>query len=272
MPATEETRAQVVQPMPADYRPAPGLLAGRTILVTGATGGLGAAAALGCGRLGATIVLLGRDVPALERVYDRIVEAGAPQPAIYPIDLAGAKWSDYAALAKKCMETFGKLDGLVVAAAHFRAFMPLSQMPPSEWAAAVQVNLTAAYALTAYCVPLLQRSPDASAVFIIDGDGEAPRAYSGAYGVTKYALRGMAHLWAEELAFRTHMRFNCYDPGPMRTRQRERGYPSEGADAAPPPETAIPPLLWLLGPDSHGRTGEDFRNPAAGPTARVNGG
>ncbi|HEX7380528.1 MAG TPA: SDR family NAD(P)-dependent oxidoreductase [Nevskiaceae bacterium] len=266
MSVPEPSPVRPAHPMPADYHPTPGLLAGRTILVTGASGGLGAASALACAKLGATTILLGRDVPALERVYDRIVQASAPQPAIYPMDLAGAKWSDYAALAKKCREAFGRLDGLVAAAAHFRAFMPLSQMPPGEWAAAVQVNLTAAYALTAHCVPLLQKSFDASAVFVVDGDGEAPRAYSGAYGVTKYALRGMAHLWAEELAFRTHMRFNCYDPGPMRTQQRARGYPSEGADAIPPPEAAVPPLMWLLGPESRGLTGEDFRNPAAGPS------
>ena len=79
---------------PDGYRPAADLLAGRVILVTGAGDGLGKAAALALAEHGATVVLLGRKVRPLERVYDAIEQAGGPQPAIYPLNLEGAAPQD----------------------------------------------------------------------------------------------------------------------------------------------------------------------------------
>ena len=84
--------------IPAGYTPATDLLKDRVILITGASGGVGSAAALACARHGASVVLLGRNVKKLEKVYDAIVGAGLPQPAIYPMNLAGATWNDLAEL------------------------------------------------------------------------------------------------------------------------------------------------------------------------------
>ncbi len=87
-----------------DYQPAPNLLAGRTILVTGAGDGIGRAAAMAFAAHAATVVLLGKTIPKLEAVYDAIVAAGGPEPAIYPLHLEGATPRDYEALATKLEE------------------------------------------------------------------------------------------------------------------------------------------------------------------------
>lgn len=247
------------QTLPSRYVPKARLLAERVILVTGANGGLGCATALACAGLGATVILLGRNVSRLEALYDRIEQSGGAQPAIYPMDLAGASWNDYDTLAGKLEETFGRLDGIVHAAAHFKAFMPLSQLPPEEWIESLQVNLTAPYALTAQCLPLLEKSDDASVVFISTATARTPRAYFGAYGITKYAQEGLLQSWAQELEFKKdRLRLNSYDPGPMRTRLRRRGYPQEDPADLQAPEAAVPALLWLLGPDSRGVSGRSF--------------
>src|SRR5690554_7730391 len=68
-----------------DYVAPADLLAGRTILVTGAGDGIGRAAALAYARHGATLILLGRTLAKLEKVYDEIEVFGGPQPAIYPL-------------------------------------------------------------------------------------------------------------------------------------------------------------------------------------------
>jgi len=65
-----------------DYQPAPNLLENRIVLVTGAGDGIGRAAALSYAQHGATVILLGRTIAKLERVYDEIEAAGGPQPAI----------------------------------------------------------------------------------------------------------------------------------------------------------------------------------------------
>ena len=75
-------------------------LKGRVILVTGAHGGLGAAASVACARAGATVVLLGRKVPRLTRVYDAVAAAG-PEPLLYPLDLEGASADDNTEMAER---------------------------------------------------------------------------------------------------------------------------------------------------------------------------
>ncbi|MBL6751165.1 MAG: SDR family NAD(P)-dependent oxidoreductase [Nevskia sp.] len=243
--------------MPAGYAAAAGLLRERVILVTGAGDGLGRAAALGCAAHGATVVLLGRTVKKLEQVYDAIEALeGAPKPAIYPMNLAGATWAEHEELAATVERELGRLDGIVHCAAHFRAFMPLADETPRDWVEGLQVNLTAAYTLTRVCLPLLRRAPDASVVFLSDAAGRQAKAYRGAFGVAKYAIEGLARSWALELeSTQPNIRINTYDPGPLRTALRLRGYPGEEIASAPLPETAVPDLLYLLGPDSRGISG-----------------
>ncbi|MDR3417322.1 MAG: SDR family NAD(P)-dependent oxidoreductase [Nevskia sp.] len=244
--------------IPPDYQPAGRLLQDRVILVTGASGGFGAAAAVECARRGAGVVLLGRNVKKLEKVYDAIEAEGGAQPAIYPVNLAGATWNDLSELIATIEREYGRLDGMVHAAAHFTVFSPLSDVAPRDWMEGLQVNLTAPYTLTRLALPLLAKSPDSSVVFLTDPSGHDNKAYRGAFGVAKYALEGMARSWALELEPYPQLRLNAYDPGPLRTFLRLKGYPGEDAQSVPVPETAIPGLMYLLGPDSRGQSGFRF--------------
>ncbi|MEO1898784.1 MAG: SDR family NAD(P)-dependent oxidoreductase, partial [Methylococcales bacterium] len=81
------------------------------ILITGAGGGLGSIAALTLAQQGAHIVLLDKSIPKLEKTYDAIVKSGAPQPALYPFDIAGANEVQYEELAVKLDKTYGSLQG-----------------------------------------------------------------------------------------------------------------------------------------------------------------
>ncbi|HVT36498.1 MAG TPA: SDR family NAD(P)-dependent oxidoreductase [Nevskiaceae bacterium] len=242
-------------PIPVNYQPAPALLAGRAILITGAGDGLGRAAAVACARAGATVVLLGRTVAKLEKTYDLVEADNAPKPAIYPLNLAGASFKDYQELAITLEKEIGRLDGLVHCAAHFKQYAPLADLDPREWVESLQVNLTAAQALTQACMPLLARAPDASVVFVSDESGRKAKPFQGAYGISKAAIEQLMIMWALEMKNRPTVRFNSYDPRPMRTALRARGYASEVVEKLPPPEAAVPGLLWLLGPDSAGVSG-----------------
>lgn len=242
--------------IPQDYVAPADLLAGRAVLITGAGDGLGRATALACARHGATTVLAGRTVAKLEKVYDEIKAAGGAEPAIYPINFAGATWNDYEQLAATLEREFGQLDGLVHCAAHFKGFGPLSDADPRDWIETLQVNLTAPFSLTRHCLPLLEKSGAASIVFVSDACGRRGKAYSGAYGVSKFALEGLMQTWAQELESAARVRVNSLDPGPMATGLRRKGFTE--AVGGRDPALAANGVLWLLGAGSRPASGQAF--------------
>jgi NAD(P)-dependent dehydrogenase (short-subunit alcohol dehydrogenase family) len=244
--------------VPAGYLPAADLLRDRVILVTGASGAFGSAAAVACARSGARMILLGRNVKKLEKVYDAVETERSGAASIYPMDLAGATWNDMAELMTVIEREFGRLDGLVHAAAHFTVFSPLADVAPRDWMEGLQVNLTAPYTLTRLALPLLLQGTDASVVFLTDPSGRDNKAYRGGFGVAKYSLEGMARSWALELEPHPQLRINAYDPGPLRSFLRVKGFPGEDPQSLPSPESTVPGLLYLLGADSRGRSGLRF--------------
>lgn len=235
--------------IPSDYQPPADLLNGRVILITGAGGGLGRALARACAAHGATVVLLGRTVKKLERVYDQIVNAGHPEPAIYPMNLEGATWKDYQDLAETLEREFGRLDGLVHNAALFDSLKPLAEISAPDWLKTLHVNLNAPYFMTQQCLPLLSQTEHARVIFVTDEIGPQGQAFWGAYGVAKAGLASLASMWEKELKS-SQIRFLQYDPGPLKTQLRELAFPAEASHIAQPPESVTSDFLYLLGPDS----------------------
>jgi NAD(P)-dependent dehydrogenase (short-subunit alcohol dehydrogenase family) len=234
--------------------PAADSMRDRVVLVTGATGGLGRATALAAAKAGATTILLGRKVRALETVYDEIVGLGAPTPAIYPMDLSGAAPQDYVDLATAVQVQCGRLDALVHAAAHFDTLQPFEQQAPEEWQRALQVNVTAPFLLTRACLPLLRDAPDAAIVFVFDDPARTGRAFWGGYGVAKHALQGLASIVHEETES-SRVRTHAVLPGPMRTALRRAAYYGEDTLAQPGPDAAAAAIAWLVGADGHAARG-----------------
>jgi len=243
------------EPMHADYRPADDILEDRVILVTGAGDGIGRAAARAFAAHGATIVLLGKTVAKLESVYDEIEAAGGPEPAIYPMHLEGASPHDYQELAHVIDVNFSQLDGILHNAANLPYLSRIKDYEPDDWLKVLQVNLNAPFLMTQACLPLLERSQDASVIFTTDEAGRHGKAFWGAYGVSKFAIEGLSQILAAELE-KSHIRVNCIDPGPTRTALRKRAFPGEDNAALKAPDALAPLYLWAIGPDSRGTTGQ----------------
>ena len=233
-------------------------LAERVILVTGAGGGLGSALAQACARLGASVVLSGRNVKKLEAVYDGIVAAGGPRPSIAPLDLERADASHYGALADAVLNEYGRLDGLVHAAAALGELAPIDHYDPVTWLKVMHVNVNASFIVTQALLPMLRLSPDASVVFTTSGVSVRGRAFWGAYAASKFAVEGLMQVLADELDTTTHVRVNSVNPGKMRTAMRAKAFPGELPDTLPMPADTLAPFLYLLGPDARGVTGRRF--------------
>lgn len=240
------------------YQPSPDLLAGRTLLITGAGDGLGRAAALACARHGATVILLGRSQKKLETVYDIIERESLAAPLLMPVDLATARLSDFEQIASAIDHKFGRLDGVLHSAALLGNLAPLALYDLDVWIQVMQVNLNAPYLLTRACLPVLKKAGDASVVFTTSEVARAGRAYWGAYAAAGAALENLARTWADELAGSTNIRVNTLDPGAVRTALRARAYPGEDPASLPTPEERMPMYLYLMGPDSRAMTGQSL--------------
>lgn len=201
---------------------APRALDQRVILVSGAHGGLGSAAAAACARAGATVVLLGRKLPKLNRVYDAVAQAGA-EPLLYPLDLEGASPDDYAELADRLRVELGHLDGVLHCAVEFKGLTPLEHTDPAAFARVMHVNLTAPWWLSQACLPLLRQAQDAALVFALDDLERVGQPYWGAYGIAQHGLAAMVGILHAELAS-SSVRVSALQPGPMRTGLRSRAY------------------------------------------------
>ena len=242
-----------------DYTSPIALLKDKIILVTGAGDGIGRVAALTYASYGATVVLLGRTTTKLESVYDEIIASGAPEPGIAPMDLATATPDEIQKLAEVMEQQYGRLDGLLHNAAILGERVPVEHYDINTWMKVMQVNLHAVFLLTRIFMPLLRQSSSASLLFSSSGVGTTPRAYWGAYSVSKYALEGLAKLLMEELENASHIRVNILNPGGTRTSMRATAYPNEDPATLKAPEDLMPLYLYLMGNDSEHIKGETLQ-------------
>ncbi len=244
--------------IPKNFAPTPDLLADRVVLITGATSGLGRALALECARVGASVILCGRNPAKLERVYDEIEALGAPQPAIATLDLANATAAEYDGLANTIGGEFGRLDGLVHCAGLLGDRMMLEQYDVPTWCRVLHVNLTAPFILTQVLLPHLRRSTDASVVFVSSGVVHNSRPFWGAYAVAKTGLESVRSMWSQELEGEPNLRINSVNPGRMRTPMRAAAYPAEDPNTLPAPAAVTGPFVYLLSGQGRGTSGGYF--------------
>lgn len=253
--AAPKAACDIGAPAPALARRA---LADRVVLVVGAHGGLGRAAALAAANAGARVVLLGRKVPKLNRVFDAIVAgkpADVPDPVSYPLDLEGASPDDYTALVERIGAAYGRLDGVLLCAADFRGLTPLEHTDPAALARAIHVNLTARAWLAHACLPMLKSAPDAALVFLLDAAARTSGAYWGGYGLAQAATSALVSMLHAELA-NSSVRVSALQPGPMRTALRAMAYVEESDRVAVDPACYAEACVTLLSPDGAAHRGQ----------------
>lgn len=237
------------------YNPTADLLANKTILVTGAGDGIGRQAALSYAEHGATVILLGRTVKKLEAVYDQIVDADCPQPAIVPLDMKGATKQHYTDMCRTIEDQFGHLDGILHNAAALGVLSPLEHISESTWNEVIQVNVTAHFLMTQALIPVLRKAQKASVVFTSSGVATKGKAFWGAYAVSKFASQGLMETIADEYE-NTNIRFNSINPGPTKTRMRSKAYPGADLNELAKPLDIMPTYLYLMGDDSAQLSGQ----------------
>ncbi len=221
-------------------------LEGRLALVTGASRGIGAATAEALAGAGAHVILTARDTADLEAVEDRIHDAGGAA-TIAPLDLI--EGDAIARLASAIGERWDALDFLVLNAATLGTLTPVAQIDGKEFNRVLTLNLLAQQALIAAFDPLLRMSDAGRLIAVTSSVAERPRAYWGAYSVSKAALETLVRTYADETANVSPIRVAIVDPGATATRMRARAFPGEDPSTLKTPETVATAILDLVQKD-----------------------
>jgi NAD(P)-dependent dehydrogenase (short-subunit alcohol dehydrogenase family) len=221
-------------------------LDGRITLVTGASRGIGYAAAKALAAAGSHIIALARTQGGLEALDDEIKEAGGTC-SLVPMDLREADNIDR--LGGLLNERYGRLDGLFCNAGVLGDITPANHVTPKDWMQILDVNMTAPYRLIRSLDPLLRESDAGRAVFVTSSVARAPRAYWGAYAASKAGMEVFVRSWAEEIEQITNIRANLLNPGGTDTQMRAKAVPGEDRSTLPKPSDLAPLIVEMLSPD-----------------------
>lgn len=229
-----------------NFTTSPTALKDRVILVSGAGDGIGRAVALCYAAHGAQVILLGKTQAKLEKVYDDILAAGGPTPALLPFNLENSCEADYQKLADVIDENCHRLDGLVHCAGLLGDITLMEHYAPNVWQKIMQVNVNGAFFLTHAVLPLMKQSEHASIIFTSSSVGRKGRAHWGAYAVSKFAIEGLMQVLADEYAATGRVQVNSINPGATRTSMRASAYPAEDPTTLPNPTDITGAYLYLM--------------------------
>lgn len=181
----------------------------RTIIVTGASKGLGVSMAEECARQGAQVVLAARSLPELEAVTARIRGEGGTAQCVQT-DMS--RPSDLDGLVEKALAAFGRIDGLVNNAG-VNYVKPFLEIDPAEWRRVLDVDLTGSFLLTQLCARQMHKQGGGgSIVQIASVHTHASLAGAAPYDAAKHGMVGFSKAAAVELA-PFGIRVNILSPG-----------------------------------------------------------
>jgi NAD(P)-dependent dehydrogenase (short-subunit alcohol dehydrogenase family) len=214
----------------------------RIALITGASRGIGRAAAVALGGAGYHVICVARTVGGLEETDDAVKAAGGAATLV-PLSLKDFEALDR--LGASIFERWGRLDAFFGNAGVLGALTPLTHLEPKIYDELVAVNITANWRLIRSLDPLLRRSDAGRVLFASSSLARKPRAYWGGYAMSKAALESLALTYAAECG-ETNIRVNILNPGPMRTAMRAKAMPGEDPSSLPAPEEVAPLIVEML--------------------------
>ena len=199
-------------------------------LVTGSTSGIGREIALQLSQKNFHILLTGKDKNKLEKIHDEIAQHKGSS-SIYMLDLKDHDGIDR--LGFEIFKRFKVIDILILNAGVLGTLGPLHHQNADEFQEVININLIANFRLIRSLDSMLKaKNSKGIALIISSGVANNPRAYWGAYAISKSALENMAKIWAAE-NIKTNLKINIINPGATRTKMRASAVPGEDPNSNP---------------------------------------
>lgn len=170
-----------------------GSLEGKTILVAGASSGMGRATAVMAGRMGAQVALVGRRQAELDAAAADIGEGNA-------ITIVGDATSagDMAAAAQSTLQQYGRIDALINCVGTNIRERALTVLSGESWRSVIESNLTVGFNLTQAVLPAFRQQSDGLIIHVASSAAKKPDLSGAAYQAAKAGIVGLAHATMEE--------------------------------------------------------------------------
>ena len=220
--------------------------ASRVALVTGASRGIGYAAALALAKAGVEIIATARTIGGLEELDDDISALGG-KATLVPMDLADRP--AMSKLAGVIHERWGKLDIMVANAGVLGVLTPASHMDEETWDEVMDINLSSIWRMIRVFDPLLRLSPAGRAILMTSSAADGGSyPYWSAYAASKAGLEALGKCWAAEVSS-TPLKVNILNPGGVATRMFASAYPGADLTSMTQPEDIGPAFVTLTAED-----------------------
>jgi len=170
-------------------------IAGKVVVITGASSGLGHAAARHLASQGALVVLGARRVDRIQALADEITHAGGQALAV-PTDVT--RRADVQRLADMAVQRFGRLD-VIINNAGVMPHSPLERLKVEDWERMIDVNLKGVLYGIAAALPQMQRQRSGHIINISSVAGHKVRPGSAVYAATKHAVRTISEGLRQEV-------------------------------------------------------------------------
>ena len=183
----------------------------KTVIITGASAGVGAACARTFAALKAKLVLVARGEEALNAIADEL----RPHCEVLTVVMNVSNNEECLALLEKAESTFGAVH-VVVNNAGMHSRGDLEKVPVADVAAMVDINMRAPLLLSAAAIPYLRRAGEGAIVNVGSLAGRAPLQGAATYSATKAGLRAFTYALADELRD-SGISVGVISPGPIDT-------------------------------------------------------
>ena len=218
----------------------------KNILITGASKGIGRSLAVNLSKHKANVILLARNEDLLDSLYDEIKEKYNTNPMIIGCDLSQFEEDEAQEIANVVSKNYKCLDALINNASILKKMSSINDYDLKSWKKVLNVNLTSAFLLSKYLMPLMMDSKLPRIIFTSSGVANKGKAYWGAYSVSKAGIKNLSEILNDELNSLTNFKVFNFNPKETRTEMRALAYPAENPSSVKAPDELINYYLWML--------------------------
>ena len=222
------------------------LLKNKNILITGASNGIGKSLSENLSKYGANVIMLSRNENALDAIYDSLKKKYQTNPCILKCDLENIDDEKSQEIANIISKNYQNLDSIIHNAAILEKMSDIESFDLQTWDKVMRINLTSAFILSKYLIPLMKSSTTPRIIFTTSSVGKKGKAFWGAYSVSKAGVNALSDILSDELESISNIKVFNFDPKATKTNMRAMAYPAEDPSANKNPDQLINYYLWML--------------------------